>query len=150
MLERRAPKRAQGDRRASQRGDGEDFALMLEVSIFQNLLGAAAEEMGVVLQRSAFSPNIKERRDFSCAVFDSNGDLAAQAAHIPVHLGAAAVSVHAVLAEMSLAPGESALLNDPYRGGTHLPDVTMVTPVYVPGVRRAVGYVASRAHHADV
>ena len=109
--------------------------------------------MGAVLGRSALSPNIRERRDYSCAVFDHRGNLVAQAAHIPVHLGAMPVSVEAVRSLAPFAPGDLAILNDPYLGGTHLPDVTMVSPVFEHDGRRAgrlVGFVASRAHQADI
>ncbi|QJA06569.1 hydantoinase B/oxoprolinase family protein [Thermosulfurimonas marina] len=119
-----------------------------EISVFYRLFSSVAEEMGVVLQRSAFSPNIKERRDFSCALFDSQGRLLAQAAHIPVHLGALPDTVAAVLEELDLHPGDVVLTNDPYRGGTHLPDLTLVAPVFV-GERRAF-LLAVRAHHSDV
>ncbi|MCU0726092.1 MAG: hydantoinase B/oxoprolinase family protein [Planctomycetes bacterium] len=104
--------------------------------------------MGVLLARSAFSANIKERRDFSCGIFDAGGRLAAQAAHIPVHLGSMPLSVRAVLEGIELGPGDVAILNDPFCGGTHLPDLTMVAPVFVGGRRRFL--VANRAHHADV
>ena len=100
------------------------------LAIFDSLVSSAAEEMGATLRHTALSPNIKERQDFSCAVFDADGQLLAQAAHIPVHLGAMPESVRAV---ESLAPwteGDIAILNDPYLGGTHLPDVTMVSPVF--------------------
>ena len=92
--------------------------------------------MGVVLGRTALSPNIKERRDFSCALFDARGGLVAQAAHIPVHLGSTALSVRAAIAGVPLGPGDVAVLNDPFAGGTHLPDVTVVAPVFLPGGRR--------------
>ena len=121
-------------------------AIALEV--FNHRLSAIAEEMGVTLCRSAFSPNIKERRDFSCAIFDAEGAMAAQAAHIPVHLGSAPLSVYAALARHSLEPGDVVILNDPFEGGTHLPDVTVVAPVYVQG--DLVGFTANRAHHADI
>jgi len=121
-------------------------AIALEV--FNHRLSAIAEEMGVALCRSAFSPNIKERRDYSCAVFDASGALAAQAAHIPVHLGSTPLSVRAAIARQPLAPGDVVILNDPYAGGTHLPDVTAVAAVHVGG--RRVGFVANRAHHADI
>ncbi|MFN7132617.1 MAG: hydantoinase B/oxoprolinase family protein [Myxococcales bacterium] len=119
-----------------------------ELTIFRLLVASVAEEMGAVLQRAAFSPNIKERRDFSCAVFDPDGELVAQAAHIPVHLGAASLSVKAVTRAVALGPGDAALVNDPYAGGTHLPDLTLVSPVFLGRTR--VGYVANRAHHADI
>ena len=123
----------------------------IDLAVFQHRLSAIAEEMGVALCRSAFSPNIKERRDFSCAVFDGAGDMVAQAAHIPVHLGSTPLSVRAAIAHARLAPGDVVMLNDPYAGGTHLPDVTLVAPVYLPGARRVpFAYVANRAHHADI
>jgi N-methylhydantoinase B/oxoprolinase/acetone carboxylase alpha subunit len=122
------------------------------LSIFNSLLSSVAEEMGAVLGRTALSPNIKERRDYSCAVFDRRGRLVAQAAHIPVHLGAMPVAVEAVRSLAPFAPGDIAILNDPYLGGTHLPDVTMVSPVFSSdaGRRSLIGFVASRAHQADI
>ncbi|MDX2165610.1 MAG: hydantoinase B/oxoprolinase family protein [Deltaproteobacteria bacterium] len=119
-----------------------------DLQIAHHRLAAIAEEMGVALCRSAFSPNIKERRDYSCALFDAHGELAAQAAHIPVHLGSTPLSVRAAIARQPMRPGDVVILNDPYAGGTHLPDVTAVAPVHVG--RRLVGYVANRAHHADI
>jgi len=118
--------------------------------ILKNSLISIAEEMGVVLRRSSFSPNIKERRDFSCALFDVSGQLVAQAEHIPVHLGAMPYSVQAVLKEFEddLSEGDDIILNDPYRGGTHLPDITMVSPIFFKD--RLVGFAANRAHHSDV
>jgi N-methylhydantoinase B len=120
------------------------------LEIANHRLAGIAEEMGVVLGRSALSPNIKERRDYSCALFDARGGLAAQAAHIPVHLGSTPLSVRAALAHVSMRPGDVVFLNDPFAGGTHLPDVTLVAPVYLPGGRRPFAYVANRAHHADI
>ncbi len=120
----------------------------VRLAVFKHLFAAVADEMGVVLKRSSFSPNIKERRDFSCGVFDGEGRLAAQAAHIPVHLGSMPLSVAAVLEDLDLGPGDVAILNDPFRGGTHLPDITMVRGVFVNG--RRLFHVANRAHHADV
>jgi N-methylhydantoinase B len=124
----------------------------VRLEVFHQLLAAVCEESGAVLQRSAVSPNIRERRDFSVALFDRNGRLIAQAAHIPVHLGSAAGSVAAVRGKFpALGPGDVAILNDPYAGGTHLPDVTLVRPVHVPGGGAAPRfYVVNRAHHADV
>jgi N-methylhydantoinase B len=113
-------------------------------------LAAIAEEMGVVLGRTALSPNIKERRDYSCAVFDAAGGLVAQAAHIPVHLGSTPLSVQAAIAAVPMEPGDVVVLNDPFAGGTHLPDVTVVAPVYRRGAQRPFAYVANRAHHADI
>jgi N-methylhydantoinase B len=111
-------------------------------------LAAIADEMGIALKRAAFSPNIKERRDYSCALFDAAGRLMAQAAHIPVHLGSTALAVRAVMEQVALADGETAIVNDPFAGGTHLPDVTLVAPVFLDGERLA--WTACRAHHADV
>jgi N-methylhydantoinase B len=117
--------------------------------ILKNVLAAVAEEMGVVLRRSSFSPNIKERRDFSCALFDQAGQLIAQAEHIPIHLGAMPHSVQAVIAELDdLSEGDTAILNDPFRGGTHLPDITLVSPIFWNG--QCMGFTANRAHHSDV
>lgn len=121
--------------------------ILLEV--FRNRFAAVAEEMGVTLMRTAFSPNIKERRDFSCALFDAAGDLVAQAEHIPVHLGAMPLSVRAVLDATDFAPGDMVMVNDPFRGGTHLPDITLVAPVFA-GTGRPVFFTANRAHHSDV
>jgi N-methylhydantoinase B len=123
-------------------------AVALEIA--NHRLAAVAEEMGVVLCRTALSPNIKERRDYSCAVFDGTGELVAQAAHIPVHLGSTPLSVRAAIDRVPMSRGDVVVLNDPFAGGTHLPDVTVVAPVFVPGARRPFAYVANRAHHADI
>ena len=123
------------------------------LAVFESLATSIAEEMGATLRHTALSPNIKERADYSCAVFDAGGRLLAQAAHIPVHLGAMPESVGAVRELAPWSPGDIAILNDPFRGGTHLPDVTMVSPVFRPGHEgrgSLVGYVASRAHQADI
>ena len=121
----------------------------ISLAVFKSLFASVAEEMGVTLQRASFSPNIKERLDFSCAVFDAQARMVAQAAHIPVHLGSMPASVSsAIEAVGAFSPGDVVILNDPYHGGTHLPDVTMVSPVFVGG--QVCFYVASRAHHADV
>src|SRR5262245_52906257 len=120
------------------------------LEIANHRLGGIAEEMGVVLGRTALSPNIKERRDYSCAVFDARGGLVAQAAHIPVHLGSTPMSVRAAIAAVDMEPGDVVVLNDPFAGGTHLPDVTVVAPVHLPGARRPFAFVANRAHHADI
>ncbi|HKP84664.1 MAG TPA: hydantoinase B/oxoprolinase family protein, partial [Blastocatellia bacterium] len=134
----------------------------IKLEIFKSLYSSVAEEMGVSLRRSAFSPNIKERRDYSCAVFNRDGVLIAQGDHMPVHLGSMPMSVRAALDMIELGPGDIAVLNDPYAGGTHLPDVTMVAAVYAEGKRqnakgkreklqnRPLFYVANRAHHADI
>jgi len=121
----------------------------VRLEILKNRFTSLTEEMGAVLMRTAFSPNIKERRDFSCALFDRDGELVAQAAHIPVHLGSMAMAVFAALDRGDLEPGDAVLLNDPYRGGTHLPDVTLVTPVFI-GDKGPDFFLANRAHHADV
>lgn len=120
------------------------------LEVFKQLYQAVAEEMGEVLMRTGFSPNIKERRDYSCAVFDAHGATIAQAEHLPVHLGSMPSSVRAALDAYALLPGDMVMLNDPYAGGTHLPDVTLVAPVFVPGHDAPAFYVANRAHHADV
>src|ERR1700733_2842525 len=101
------------------------------LEIFKNIFHSIAEEMGAALRRSAFSPNIKERRDYSCAVYNSDGEVLAMGDHMPVHLGSMPASVAAARAALTLEPGDIALLNDPFPGGTHLPDLTMVMPVYV-------------------
>jgi len=121
--------------------------ILLEV--FKNRFSSISEEMGVTLNRTAFSPNIKERRDFSCAVFNENGEMVAQAAHIPVHLGSMPMSVKSAIESFDLKPGDMVMLNDPYKGGTHLPDITIVAPVFIEGDKPSF-YVASRAHHSDV
>ncbi|MDF3128676.1 hydantoinase B/oxoprolinase family protein [Kiritimatiellaeota bacterium B1221] len=122
-----------------------------ELAVLQHLFAAIPEEMGALLGRSAFSSNIKERRDYSCALFNASGDLLAQAAHIPVHLGAMPRSVEAVLTDFpALKPGDVVMLNDPFRGGSHLPDITLVSPMFLPGCAEPSGYAATRAHHADV
>jgi N-methylhydantoinase B len=122
----------------------------VELSVFQSLFHSIAEEMGAALRRTAFSPNIKERRDYSCAVFDGEGDVVAMGDHMPVHLGSMPMSVRIAIDSLDLGPGDIAILNDPYAGGTHLPDVTMVQAVFLRRARRPMFYVATRAHHADI
>src|SRR6478736_4088152 len=142
----------------------------VELEIFKSLFHSIAEEMGAALRRTAFSPNIKERRDYSCAVFDGAGEVVAMGDHMPVHLGSMPMSVRAAVETLTLNPGDVAILNDPFCGGTHLPDITLVAPVFLGGNKsksrpaslskpkprsklRPVNpafYVASRAHHADV
>jgi N-methylhydantoinase B len=134
----------------------------VEIEVFKNIFHSIAEEMGAALRRTAFSPNIKERRDYSCAVFAANGDVVAMGDHMPVHLGSMPMSVRAAIDAFrnDLRAGDAVMLNDPFAGGTHLPDITVVMPVFV---RAQAGkpvpqkngsrpdfYVASRAHHADV
>ena len=121
------------------------------IEVFRHLFAALAEEMGAALRRSAFSPNIKERRDYSCALFDGAGEVVALGDHMPVHLGAMPMSVSAVRHTLGeLGPGDVAAVNDPFLGGTHLPDITLVSAVYVEERASPLGFVASRAHHADV
>ena len=145
----------------------------VELEIFKNLYHSIAEEMGAALRHTAFSPNIKERRDYSCAVFDGDGEVIAMGDHMPVHLGSMPMSVRAAIDAHAMEEGDVVMLNDPFRGGTHLPDITLVAPVFVskaqrrnsgsnrwnsagrrvPGVRGSASpdfYVASRAHHADI
>lgn len=121
-----------------------------EIAVVGHALHSVAVEMGAALRRTAFSPNIKERRDYSSAVFAGDGALIAMGDDMPVHLGSMPMSVRAALEAMEFAPGDVALLNDPFRGGTHLPDITMVAPVFLRGGRRPAFFVANRAHHADV
>ncbi len=121
---------------------------MKDLAVFHSLLEGIAEEMGAALRRSAFSPNIRERLDFSCALFDPEGQLLAQAAHIPVHLGSMPQLLQRLAREVELGPRDMLVVNDPSWGGTHLPDLTLVTPLMLG--RRRLGYAASRAHHADV
>jgi N-methylhydantoinase B/oxoprolinase/acetone carboxylase alpha subunit len=123
----------------------------IEFEIFKNIFLSIAEEMGVTLCRTSFSPNIKERLDYSCAVYDAEGETIAQGDHMPVHLGAMPLSVRAAIDAGPMAAGDTVMLNDPFRGGTHLPDITLVSPVFL-GLRdrRPTFYVANRAHHSDV
>ena len=123
----------------------------IELEIFKNIYHSVAEEMGAALRRTAFSPNIKERRDYSCAVFDASGEVIAMGDHMPVHLGSMPRSVRAAIESVRFEKGDVAMLNDPFRGGTHLPDITLVAPFYYSGRGgKPDFYVASRAHHADV
>lgn len=120
----------------------------IDIQIMNRIFSSVAEEMGLVLQKAAFSPNIKERKDFSCAIFDAAGKLVAQAAHIPVHLGAMPETVSSILERFTLRPGDVAITNDPFSGGSHLPDITLVSGVF--SGARPLFYLAARAHHADV
>jgi N-methylhydantoinase B len=141
----------------------------VRLELFKHRFASIAEEMGMALRRTAYSPNIKERLDFSCALFDAAGQMIAQAAHIPVHLGAMPISVATAIEQINFAPGDVVILNDPFRGGSHLPDITMISPIFLStaggqGSRGAgeknpprssapllpFGFVANRAHHADV
>ena len=122
------------------------------LEVFNNLFMNIAEQMGLQLQNTAYSVNIKERLDFSCALFDGDGNLIANAPHVPVHLGSMGESIKSVIQDNanSMKPGDVYVLNDPYHGGTHLPDVTVITPVYVEGNDQPTFYVGSRGHHADI
>ncbi|MCK6627086.1 MAG: hydantoinase B/oxoprolinase family protein [Anaerolineae bacterium] len=142
------------------------------LELFKNRFASIAEEMGMALRRTAYSPNIKERLDFSCALFDAAGRMIAQAAHIPVHLGAMPISVATAIEQINFTPGDVVILNDPFRGGSHLPDITMISPIFLPTAGEQGGrgageknsplplcppapllpfaFVANRAHHADV
>jgi N-methylhydantoinase B len=122
----------------------------MRLEVFKNIFHSIAEEMGAALRRSAFSPNIKERRDYSCAVYEANGEVLAMGDHMPVHLGSMPASVAATRAALSFEPGDIALLNDPFAGGTHLPDLTLVMPVFVARKATPQFFVSSRAHHADI
>ncbi|KZX78013.1 5-oxoprolinase [Oleiphilus sp. HI0009] len=120
----------------------------IELAIFSGKLNTICEEMGFVLQRSALSPNIKDRLDFSCALFDSEGRILAQAAHIPVHLGSMAYAMKDLVAMFDWSEGDMVVVNDPFKGGTHLPDVTMIAPLFLSDVLH--GFVVNRAHHANI
>ncbi|MCW9057178.1 MAG: hydantoinase B/oxoprolinase family protein [Gammaproteobacteria bacterium] len=120
----------------------------ISLSVFFSRIEAVCDEMGAVLKRVAFSPNIKDRLDFSCAVFDPRGELCAQAAHIPVHLGSMAYAMQGIVSAIDWHEGDMVIMNDPYLGGTHLPDVTVIAPLFVD--QQLAGFVVNRAHHADI
>jgi len=120
----------------------------IELSLFVSRMEAICDEMGVVLRRTAFSPNIKDRLDYSCALFDKRGELCAQAAHIPVHLGSMAYAMADIVGQFEWSEGDVLVLNDPYLGGTHLPDVTVVAPVFLE--EQLQGFAVNRAHHANI
>ncbi len=122
----------------------------VELELFRQLLVSVAEEMGTLLRQTAFSANIKERRDYSCAVYDRRGETLAMGDHMPVHLGAMPLSVAEALRAFPLQPGDVVILNDPFRGGTHLPDITAVSALFLEGSTKPEFFLASRAHHADV
>ncbi len=130
------------------RDDSAEAVDAVALTVFASRIASVCDEMGAVLRRTAFSPNIRDRLDFSCAVFDTAGRLTAQAAHIPVHLGSMAYAMAGVVGGIQPEEGDVWVFNDPFLGGTHLPDVTLVAPVFVEG--RLMGYVANRAHHADI
>ncbi len=120
----------------------------IALSVFASRIRAVCEEMGAILRRTAFSPNIRDRLDFSCAVFDAKGNLCAQAAHIPVHLGSMAYATRGIVRRVEWSDGDMVVLNDPFLGGTHLPDITLIAPIFAKD--RLMGFAANRAHHADV
>jgi len=120
----------------------------IELSLFACRISAVCDEMGAVLRRSALSPNIKDRLDLSCAVFDASGELCAQAAHIPVHLGSMAYAMRGIVDQLEWQTDDMVVVNDPFLGGTHLPDVTLIAPLFVN--ETLCGFVANRAHHADI
>jgi N-methylhydantoinase B/oxoprolinase/acetone carboxylase alpha subunit len=122
----------------------------IELELFRHLLASVSEEMGIVLRKTAFSANIKERRDYSCAIYNAAGEAVAMGDHMPVHLGAMPESVRQVRASFLLEPGDVAIVNDPFRGGTHLPDITAVSAVFLPEEKAPRFFLANRAHHADV
>src|SRR5689334_20724438 len=124
----------------------------ITLELYRHRFAGVAEEMGVTLRRTGYSPNIKERLDFSCAIFDGAGQMLAQAAHIPAHLGAMPASVLTILGRFPVwEPGDVVIVNDPFEGGNHLPDITMISPVFISEqLERPTFFVASRAHHADV
>src|SRR5690606_1708629 len=115
-----------------------------------SLFDFLVDEMGEQLRRTAVSTNVKERLDFSCALLDAQGELVANAPHIPVHLGALGMCVRAVAAALPMRPGDVVVTNHPAFGGSHLPDISVITPVHVPDREQPLGYVASRAHHAEI
>ena len=123
----------------------------VRLEIFNNLFMSIAEQMGAVLQNTASSVNIKERLDFSCAIFDAQGGLVANAPHMPVHIGSMDASLRALLKSgLTMSAGDSFVHNNPYDGGTHLPDINVITPVFSEGGKEILFFVASRGHHADI
>lgn len=130
------------------RNDGPDALERIELGLFASRTAALCEEMGALLGRTAFSPNIRDRLDYSCAVFDRRGALLGQATHIPVHLGSMAFAMTGLAASRDWSPGDMLVVNDPFRGGTHLPDITLIAPAFLDD--ELVGFCANRAHHADI
>lgn len=124
------------------------MSISINLEVFRNVLVGVAEEMGAKLQRCAYSSNIKERRDFSCAIFNREGKLAAQAVHIPVHLGSMPILVETIIDRYKFEPGDIIIANNPFQGGTHLPDITLIEPIFNEG--RLWGFAAARAHHSDI
>ena len=120
----------------------------IDLAIFISRVEAVCAEMGAILRRAALSPNIKDRLDFSCALFDRDGELFAQAAHIPVHLGSMAYAMASIVRDVDWQDGDVLVVNDPFLGGTHLPDVTLIAPFFTDG--ELIAFVANRAHHANI
>lgn len=131
-------------------GIGIEIMNSIELKLFSSRVSAICDEMGLVLRRTAFSPNIKDRLDFSCALFGADGQLFAQAAHIPVHLGSMAFAMNSIVSDREWQPGDMLVLNDPFLGGTHLPDVTLIAAVFAENTGELIGFVANRAHHANI
>ena len=153
VLRRILPRRSvQTDARTCARSSSSQQVDPIMLEIFNNLFMSIAEQMGMRLQNTAYSVNIKERLDFSCAIFDANGNLIANAPHMPVHLGSMGESIKTVLAANAgqMVAGDVFMLNDPYHGGTHLPDVTVISPVFDNKGEKILFYVGSRGHHADI
>jgi len=150
MNQRHGQKASQdgGDGPGGRRVDEDSGPDLIELRVFESRVAAICETMGAVLKRSAFSPNIRDRLDFSCALFSADGRLLSQATHIPVHLGSMAWAMRDLVEDYDWQPGSRLILNDPYAGGTHLPDVTVIAPVFVSD--SCAGFVANRAHHADI
>jgi len=146
MTQKQSPAGDHGSGQGALHGDSGPG--LIELRVFESRVAAICETMGAVLKRSAFSPNIRDRLDFSCALFSADGRLLSQATHIPVHLGSMAWAMGDLVEDYAWHPGSRLILNDPYAGGTHLPDVTVIAPVFVAG--HLVGFVANRAHHADI
>src|SRR5438045_3788576 len=121
---------------AKPEGEKAEAMSAIELELFRQMLGSIADEMGIVLRKTAYSANIKERRDYSCAIYDQSGQTVAMGEHMPVHLGAMPLSVEYACAAYSFEPGDVVLLNDPFHGGTHLPDITAVSGVFLPGYKR--------------
>src|SRR5210317_973772 len=127
---------------------GKQSSNSVELGLFSSRIAAICEEMGALLGRIAFSPNIRDRLDYSCALFNAKGQLLGQATHIPVHLGSMAYAMVDLAASRNWQAGDMLILNDPYKGGTHLPDITLLMPVFAH--QELVGFCANRAHHADI
>ena len=147
----RTARARQDERDRPAKSEGQEKRMSaIELELFRQMLGSIADEMGIVLRKTAYSANIKERRDYSCAIYDRSGNTVAMGEHMPVHLGAMPLSVEYARKAFRFEPGDVVVLNDPFRGGTHLPDITAVSGVFLPGENKPSFYLANRAHHADV